>query len=516
MMRLIVFFLAFVLLSGCAAYSFREIAPPPSQEAVQKEKEQARSKEKRQVFYQALQQSLKERPQQKKQEKKKKAQRSLTRYVDKAWLGDESEFFTPGQQNLPDAITHQQELVFISAVDLKLKHISRRISEMAGIPVRVRTGHVGEIKLVKLARLNYRGALTGLLDVVASAFEASWSYDRKSRSLVFTRLMTRAFDFYAPPDGVAVALPVLDSRAAGEAASPLLAEGKRWQGIKRILASVMPSGSRIYLSPEAGKITLTTTPPAMQQAAKFIRAHNRYFIREIHLNVQVLSFDVSGGRSFSDRGRLNLPALLEAIGLDSQIPLLDEDKKSKKPPQIKLADVGTDVIIAALRKVGKVSVLTITDTRTRDGKVIPIKTISQRAYLPRPTAAAASGSAASGSAASPATITTGFSMNLRPHILPRDRVQVDMSMSLRLLSRLKSLGAGNNRVQIPEISTSSWAQETVIPDGTTLVVSGFEHDVVKVEADVKSNVEADKVESRKVIIILITPTIVDRSDETTG
>ena len=246
----------------------------------------------------------------------------------------------------------------------------------------------------------------------------------------------------------------------------------------------MPEGSQIDLSPEVGKITVTTTPSAMRRVAQLIEERNRYFTREIHLNVQVLSFDVGGSQSLLDQGRLDMAALLEVIGLGDTMPMPSSKPPAATPPvdgqaaaaksvdaqpEIKLTDIGVDKIVGALRKIGKISVLAITDTRTRDGKITPIKSTSQRAYLPRPTAV--------GGAANPPTIvTTGFSMNLRSRVLPHDRVQVNMSMALRMLSQLKSLGAAANQIQVPEISTRSWAQETIIPDGSTLLVSGFEHD----------------------------------------
>ena len=539
MTRLIAFYLAFILLSGCALFSFSEEEEEESL-AQQAERKAAIAKEKeRQGFYQALRASLKDKSQKKITKKKKKARQPLTRYVNKVWLGDKSEFFTSGQQNLPDTITHQQELVFTSAVDLDIHHIANRIAEMAGMPVLAKAGYVKEIKLVERARLNYRGSLIGLLDLVAGAFEASWSYDRKSRSIIFTRLTTRAFDFYAPLDEIAAAMPVVGKSAA---ASTGISRGKGWRNIKNILTSVMPEGSQIDLSPEVGKITVTTTPSAMRQVAQLIEARNRYFNREIHLNVQVLSFDVGGSQSFLDQGRLDIAALLDVIGLGDTMPMLpaatppaatpsaatpsaDDQaaaaKSANAQPEIKLTDIGVDKIIGALRKIGKISVLANTDTRTRDGKITPIKSTSQRAYLPRPTAV--------GGAANPPTIvTTGFSMNLRSRVLPHDRVQINMSMALRILSQLKSLGAAISQIQVPEISTRSWAQETIIPDGSTLLVSGFEHDQLQSGAGVQEiqagqdvqapqEIREDKEsKSREIIIILITPTIVDMFDDAAG
>ena len=534
MTRLISFYLAFVLLSGCALFSFSEEEEEESL-AQQAEQKAAIAKEKeRQGFYQALRASLKDKSQKKITKKKKKARQPLTRYVDKVWLGDKSEFFTSGQQNLPDTITHQQELVFTSAVDLDIHHIANRIAEMAGMPVLAKAGYVKEIKLVERARLNYRGSLIGLLDLVAGAFEASWSYERKSRSIIFTRLTTRAFDFYAPLDEIAAAMPVVGKSAA---ASTGILRGKGWRNIKNILTSVMPEGSQIDLSPEVGKITVTTTPSAMRQVAQLIEARNRYFTREIHLNVQVLSFDVGGSQSFLDQGRLDMAALLDVIGLGDTMPMLpaatppaatpsaDDQaaaaKSANAQPEIKLTDIGVDKIVGALRKIGKISVLANTDTRTRDGKITPIKSTSQRAYLPRPTAV--------GGAANPPTIvTTGFSMNLRSRVLPHDRVQINMSMALRMLSQLKSLGAAASQIQVPEISTRSWAQETIIPDGSTLLVSGFEHDQLQSGAGVQEIQAGQDVQapqeirenkeskSREIIIILITPTIVDMFDDAAG
>ncbi len=487
---LLAFLLALPLLAGCAAFFEDDVVfDDAAQQAANAEKDI-------QEFYQALQQSIDKAPQAKTARKKKKRARTLTRYVDEVWLGDRPKFFMRGQQNLPDKIKRQRGLVFVSAVDLDIRLIASRISEMTGIPVQVRGSHIRNIKLIKRARLNYRGSLIGLLNVVANSFEASWSYDVKSRSLMFTRLMTRAFNFYAPPDETAFATPVVKT---GEA-KPRFLKAEAWRRIKRILTDVMPSGSRANISPEAGKITVTTTPPAMERVAQLIRVHNQYFTREVHLNVQVISFDLKDDLGAANRRRLNLPTLLKAAGLDSQKMPTDKSEDKKKLSQIELMNVDIGLIIAALRKIGKVSVLTITDTQTRDGKVTPISMTSQQAYLPRPEEVSTNETNA------PTTITTGFSMRVRPRILPRARVQLDMSMSLRVLDQIKSLGADNNRVQIPEISTNSWAQETIIPNRATLLVAGFEHGGQKVGAARNQNA------LRALMIVLITPTIIEQTN----
>jgi type II secretory pathway component GspD/PulD (secretin) len=98
-------------------------------------------------------------------------------------------------------------------------------------------------------------------------------------------------------------------------------------------------------------------------------------------------------------------------------------------------------------------------------------------------------------------------------------MMVQYSVQISELTQLKSFGEGNNAIQLPEISTTSFEQQAVLENGQTLILAGFERDRATVGDDAMATVGGLPVggaktaeTSRVATVMMITPRLINRRD----
>jgi type II secretory pathway component GspD/PulD (secretin) len=434
--------------------------------------------------------------------KKQKSKQKLTNFVTDVWLGDSSVKIKRGQANLPRRLTRFHDLTFIAPA-MSLTEMANALSATIETPIQVIEGNRGKIKLVDKKPIHYKGKMADLLDMFATNFDAVWRYDRYKHRIIFERVLTKELDFSVGAGTERVIKKISARNGADNSFSTdrqILLDP--WQELKRDLEKLMPAGSVLSLSPSMGKIVITTTPSALRRAVRLIRTRNKNLQRQIYFNVQLIELTIPEEKL--NRG--NLP--LSLVGLLSQASegkllingkaqnkgsvtsIRPENKKPLTTPSSAGRPSGTsmDAVLEALGKIGELSVLTSASSWTLNGKAIPVRKTSQQSYV----------SQVDSGKFIPAKIETSFYLHLLPLILPRERVQVDLSVALKSLNAMRNYGVGDNQIQLPQTSTKTWTQEAIIPDGATLLLSGFE---------VRRSVSGSHV----MMIILITPQILQES-----
>jgi type IVB pilus formation R64 PilN family outer membrane protein len=76
----------------------------------------------------------------------------------------------------------------------------------------------------------------------------------------------------------------------------------------------------------------------------------------------------------------------------------------------------------------------------------------------------------------PGEITTGFAMTVIPHILEGRRVVLQYTVNLSSLDELTNFTSGDSTIQLPKVSSRSFAQRMTLKIGQTLVLAGFEQE----------------------------------------
>ncbi len=394
---------------------------------------------------------------------------------------------------------------------------------------------------------SHDGPLDGLLDQLAARFGVAWEY--KGGRVVISRYVTRTFTLYLPPGTRTVEAEVggkaltedltrgsistggttggisLSSGAGGSAQNnvgqTVKVETKLdpWKEIEEAVKRLLTPAGKVAASPSSGDIAVTDTPAAVKRVADYVEQKNASLVRQIAIQVEVLSVEGTDSEQFEIQW--NLLFKNDTLGMMLVTPDLITGVTANLAMQILRPSSdfnGTKMIIKALSNALHGRVIQSTVATTLNNTPAPIQVTQTNGYLKATSTTVTGVTGVVSNTLVPGSITTGFQMTVTPRILDRDRVMLSYNIDLsRLLSFTNaSVGSGDNQatIQIPNFERRAFIQAVAVKAGDTLVLSGFEQ-----SAD-QSNLSAPVVpenslfgsrqltKDRTRIVILITPVLV--------
>jgi len=334
----------------------------------------------------------------------------------------------------------------------------------------------------------FNGPLSGLLDLVAARYNISWEWE--SNGVRFFKTQSKTFRISALPGNTSLKSKIgTQSSGSGSgsesASSNANAEQEAgteftglsvWTGIEGSIKMMLSSNGKITVTPSTGTITVSDTPLVLAQVEKFIDEQNVSLSRQVVINVKVLSVDLSD----SDEYGINWNAVYQNINNKLGFSLSNIVSPSVGATNMTLSVLsgsnwsGTTAMIDALSKQGHVSQVTSASLVTLNNQPAPIQVARQTAYLA--SSQTTIGTAGSGNTTTlqPGKITTGFSMNMIPHILDTNKLMLQYSGDISSLIRIGQVSSGGSTIQTPEVDTRNFLQRVIMNGGETLVVTGFE------------------------------------------
>ena len=217
------------------------------------------------------------------------------------------------------------------------------------------------------------------------------------------------------------------------------------------------------------------------------------------MNIAVLSNSVSaltGATHLNSSG-----AVVEGAYTDDQI---------NNGSMARLA--GTNALIEALAKQGKVSLVTNVGVTTRNNRVAPVTNTKTTGYIKR--FESRTFTTVESSTVDQDDLETGFSMQLLPNVLENGKILLLFKMSVRELLKMSTQTIGAVTLQLPEVEERSFMQEVIMESGQMLVVSGFEKQKNNDtryglgDADFMAlSGSRDTAASREVLVVILTPQV---------
>lgn len=348
----------------------------------------------------------------------------------------------------------------------------------------------------------YSGALNGLLDVAAARYGISWEWDQDK--IRFFRSQTRTFRLVALPGDTTLNAKITNqsggtssssssgsTSSGGSAASSSQEAGVSfaglsvWKGIEDAVKTMLTSSGKVVVTASTGTITVTDTPQVVAQVEKFIEQQNKALGRQVVVNVRVLSVDLSD----SDGYGINWNAVYSSLSGNFGYALTNSFATDTSASNLALkilstagsatnssikAWAGSEAIISALSKQGRVSQVTSASVTTLNNQPAPIQVGKQTSYLASSTTTLGTSGSGNTTTLQPGLVTTGFAMNLVPHMLDKDRLLLQYAVDLSSLLSLTTVTSGTSSIQTPEIETRNFLQRVMLNSGDTLVVTGFE------------------------------------------
>lgn len=342
--------------------------------------------------------------------------------------------------------------------------------------------------------ISYSGKLAGLMDVLGARFGVYWEPEGDGIRFFYTK--SKTFRLSALPGDSSMTSTIGTSTSGGgssggssggggssSSASAQMNSGITFSGMSvwtaiedGIKAMLTPSG-RVVVTPATGTITVDDAPPALDRIEQFVKDQNAALTRQVVLNVRVLSVELTDSDSYG----VNWNAVYENLGRGASVALNSLSGLPAGASTLSFNVIntnsmwnGTEAMLEALSKQGKVSQITSASILTINNQPAPIQVGRQRSYLASSTTTLGTGGAGNTTTLVPGVVTTGFSMSVLPHILDNGRLMLQYAGDISSLVDIATVSSNGSSIQTPEIDTRNFLQRVLMNNGETLVLTGFE------------------------------------------
>ncbi|MBO5946598.1 MAG: hypothetical protein J6Q44_00450 [Alphaproteobacteria bacterium] len=416
------------------------------------------------------------------------------------WLGNKS-MVLEHRNNLPAKFETDTGVTILLNEPVSLQVLANDIYSITGIPVKI-DGQVSSDKLKKLVNVAYTGKLSGLLSQVATDLDLLWYYDKSS--IVFYETETKTFTLYALGTEVAYQTSVSTDNSNEVSLESTL---KEWDEVESAIESIIGKADNadFTVSRSLGTITVTASPSILARVGDYIERQNKRLSQLITIDVKVLQVTISNDSAFG----LNLAA---AINSTSGLNIVANPKNNLASTEASSMNIavlsntvsaltgathmegnsvvdgaytndqimngslsgaaGSNALIEALAKQGKVSLVTNVGVTTRSNRVAPVSNTRTTGYIKR--FESRNFTTVESSTVDQDDLETGFTMQLLPNVLENGKILLLFRMSVRELLRMSTQTIGEVTLQLPEVEERSFMQEVIMESGQMLVVSGFE------------------------------------------
>lgn len=416
------------------------------------------------------------------------------------WLGNKSTVLEH-KNKLPAQFETDTGVTILLNEPVTLQVLANDINSVTGLPVKI-DSQVSSEKLKKTMNIAYTGKLSGLLSQVATDLDLLWYFDKTS--VVFYETETRTFTLYAL--GTEVSYQTAMNTDDGNQVS-LESTLKEWDEVESAISSIIGKGgnSDFTVSRSLGTITVTAPPSVLARVGEYIERQNKRLSQLVTIDVKVLQVSISNDSAFG----LNLAA---AINSTSGLNLVANPKNNLATTEASAMNIavlsnsvsaltgathtvngaevpgaytkndimngslsgvaGSNALIQALAKQGKVSLVTNVGVTTRNNRVAPVNNTRTTGYIKR--FESRNFTTVESSTVDQDNLETGFSMQLLPNVLENGKILLLFRMSVRELLKMSTQTIGEVTLQLPEVEERSFMQEVIMESGQMLVVSGFE------------------------------------------
>ncbi len=416
------------------------------------------------------------------------------------WLGDKSTVLEH-RNNLPAKYETDTGITILLNEPVSLQVLANDINSITGIPVKI-DNQVNSEKLKKLMNIAYTGKLSGLLSQVATDLDLLWYYDKNS--IVFYETETKTFTLYAL--GTEISYQTAVQTDDGNQVS-LESTLKEWDEVENAISGIIGKADNadFTVSRSLGTITVTAPPSVLARVGEYIARQNKRLSQLVTIDVKVLQVSIANDSAFglnlaaainsasglnivanpknnlasTEASSMNIAVLSNSVSaLTGATHLENGNVVEGAYTQDQIANgslsgvAGSNALIQALAKQGKVSLVTNVGVTTRSNRVAPVNNTRTTGYIKR--FESRNFTTVESSTVDQDDLETGFSMQLLPNVLENGKILLLFRMSVRELLKMSTQTIGEVTLQLPEVEERSFMQEVIMESGQMLVVSGFE------------------------------------------
>lgn len=395
--------------------------------------------------------------------------------------------------------------------------IDRNKRQRSDRPTVVNAGS-GNVSMVgdepSIYNLSYSGTKKGLLDAVAGRIGCSWRSD--SGTIVFYLTDTRTFYIRSLPGETKATSTVTSDASSSGARSDIEVSSNQtiWKGIDQTLRSMISATGKLSVSPSNGTVTVTDIPDVLDRVTKYIEEQNRFLNRQVALEVKVFTVALTDNSQFG----LDLNIVAQSLSGSYGFSAVANTATAVNGALMSLSVLqtatgaaakfaGSQALFGAIAKQGKVSASRSTTLTTVNNQSVPFRVGRKFAYLASVTSSATA-NVGSSTSLTPGQGSEGFTVDLLPSIQEDGSILLQMTMDYTTLREIRVFASGNNRVELPDYDTSNFIQRASLRNGETLILSGFEQNIMNQDNTTGIlNFGRGGGQGKQIQVVMVTPVI---------
>lgn len=345
-----------------------------------------------------------------------------------------------------------------------------------------------------LIDVSYTGSLRGLLDTISSLSGYGWDYDAKTNRITFSAMQVRTYTIMAAPGVITYDSQVSNkskertgsSAISGSSINSTVTSGDTssqtsqvhntkiemdiWKEIETAIKGLLSKRGTVSINQAAGTVTVRDSYTRLRDVTAYIDSINARLSRQVAITVRVWALELNDASSAG----LNLQALFENGDVSVVAGSLGDlgSASTAAVSVVKGKLKGSSGTIKAFKEWGRATQLSSAGGLLMSNQPLPVQAIKRHAYLAGMTLATSEYNQTS--EITPGEVTTGFAMTIIPHILADRRVILQYTVTLSALDSMEEIDREQVYVQLPQVSTRSFAQRSKMKMGQTLVLAGFE------------------------------------------
>lgn len=340
-----------------------------------------------------------------------------------------------------------------------------------------------------LKGLTWQGEVGGLLDNVTTRLGLSWRYEHGRVAIFYldTRLFPVNFmDSKAGFSSKTVSGTTTSMGATGQDGGGGLSgdsntsqttdmeiKSDLYKDVTETIKSILTPGvGRMHLS--AGVLAVTDTTRVLELIGRYLDDRNTELNRQVVLNVQVYSVE----KRQQDQYGIDWNAVFNSgsVGL-SLTNAFTGAASNALNGGISILDgkgAGTKAFIKALSEQANVSVMTEAASMTTNLSAVPIQVALQQDYASN-VSTDSTANVGSTSSISKSTITTGFTMNVLPFLMPKSpKMQLQFAINMSDDPTMRTFTTDKQSIELAKTRLKTFTQRVNIQSGQTLVLSGYQ------------------------------------------
>ncbi|MFG6573609.1 hypothetical protein ACGYLO_18595 [Sulfitobacter sp. 1A13353] len=371
---------------------------------------------------------------------------------------------------LPAHVQTPNAVVMSSRDPLSLVQVAERLTSITGIEHIASLGPSAEdgVNISKgngnrMLRPNYSGKLSEVLGEVSTSFGVEWSYS--DGKIIFRDYVTRQYQ-----------IPVIPSTTSGGSSVGSASSGYStdfWGEFEESVKGILGDDVVYNISRSSGLLSVTAKVDSHADIRAYVDEISKNMTQQIAFDVNVLSVvsKETNGAGFDldlaiKEGTKSFGALTTARG--------SGDSTGGMNLSIVDGPVEFKAFMEAISTQGKATIDTRTGVTTVNNRPVPVEVIDSVSYIASYSVETDETSGDETRIPQPQTQEVGFTLQLYPRIMNTNDIMVEYSLSLSELQSLETFGSDESQVQLPEVSSTKFSQQTVLQNGSTLILSGFE------------------------------------------